>query len=622
MVNKKRKVIAVCASWEDVENLNLVMGRLIHATESTGFLPVFIPFDRSSIEARGDISIREFLSAFDIPNLAGFLLFGEMIRSDKINGLLIQFAHERKLPLFMLERQYEGCINMALAYKEGFEQVARHLVEVHGCRNIVMVAGIRGNVYSEERIRLCRDILEEHGSALPETQVIYGDYWDQPTTAALQRYFATGGQMPEAFLCANDAMAIAVCIYLTERNIAVPAQVRVAGFDGILQGEDHQPAITTARPDYLLMFKKMLDRIEAWQPEDNGRTEVWHIPFELICRESCGCAQIEPDGATQKIVRLKNLNLTYTRHIRVMGNFIRGTLNMNSLEKLADRLPALFSESPCPYQFAAVMDEEDAGISLPILHGVHGSFTQKSPFRWRGEPVPDFDILCSDPSVHIVLAQLLQNEEETMGYLVSGMDHWSLWEQERFEEQALFLSSALNAVIRNHRLEKANQAILHSAEHDYLTGLYNRRGFLREIERLLQLPETQSLTLTLFAMDMDRLKIVNDLYGHQEGDHAIQCLAQAIQQETRESGICARYGGDEFAFALLADDSFIPNLEEIRSRIEDAAREICGTKEYQISASLGACAHRVLNHASLNQLLAEADHALYSDKMRRRSQKA
>ena len=236
--------------------------------------------------------------------------------------------------------------------------------------------------------------------------------------------------------------------------------------------------------------------------------------------------------------------------------------------------------------------------------------------------MPDFDILCSDPSVHIVLAQLLQNEEETMGYLVSGMDRWSLWEQERFEEQALFLSSALNAVIRNHRREKANQAILHSAEHDYLTGLYNRRGFLREIERLLQLPETQSLTLTLFAMDMDRLKIVNDRYGHQEGDHAIQCLAQAIQQETHESGICARYGGDEFAFALFADDSFIPNLEEIRSRIEDAAREICGTKEYQISASLGACAHRVLNHASLNQLLAEADHALYSDKMRRRSQKA
>ena len=621
MVNVKRKVIAVCASWEDVENLNLVLDKLIHVTESKGFLPVFIPFDRSSIEARGDISIREFLSAFDIPNLAGFLLFGEMIRSDKINGLLIRFAHEKKLPVFMLERKYEGCVNMALAYGEGFEKVARHVIEDHGCRDIVMVAGIRGNAYSEERIHLCRRILEENGSVLPETQIIYGDYWDQPTTRALEGYFAAGGRMPEAFLCANDAMAIAVCIYLTERNIAVPTQVRVAGFDGIMQGEDHQPAITTARPDYTTMFEKMLDHIAAWQPEDCGRTEEWHIPFELICRESCGCRQIEPAAATQKIVRLKNLNLTYTRHIRVMGNFIRGTLNMNSLEKLADRLPTLFSHWPCPYQFVAVLDERDTAISRPILYGVHGRFTSDNPFRWGGKPLPDFDTLCTDSSVCVVLAQLLQNEEETMGYLVSGMDHWSLWEQERFEEQALFLSSALNAVIRNHRLEKANEAILHSAEHDYLTGLYNRRGFLREIERLLQLPETQALTLTLFAMDMDRLKIVNDRYGHQEGDRAIQCLAQAIQQETEGRGICARYGGDEFAFALLADDSFVPELEGIRSRVEAAARELCGTGDYLISASLGACAYRVLNHASLNQLLAEADHALYSDKMRRRTQK-
>lgn len=618
MVRKARKTIAVCTTWEDVENLNLVLSQLIQATENRGFLPVCIPFDRSGIEARGDVSLQEFLAAFDIPNLAGFLLFGEMIRSDEINGRLIQLAHSKKLPVFMLERQYEGCINMSLAYGEGFEQVARHLVEDHGCKSIVMVAGIPGNPFSEERIRLCRKVLEENGSALPEDRVIYGDFWDKPTIQALEAYFAAGGRMPDAFLCANDAMAITVCIYLTEKHIPVPEQVRVAGFDGIEQGTDHQPSITTARPDYPVMFHKMLDRIEAWRTEDVAKTEIWPIPFERICRESCGCAQSNLFSTTQKIVKLKRLILTYTPHIRGMGNFIRSTLSMNSLDKLADRLPPLFSYWPSPYQFAAVLDEEDTSFARPILRGFHGCYETVKPFLWREASVPDFDALCADPSVCILFGQLLQNEEETMGYLVSGMDHWNLWEQERFEEQALFLSAALNTVIRNHRLEKANQAILHSAEHDYLTGLYNRRGFLREIERLLQLPETQSQTLTLFAMDMDRLKSINDEFGHYEGDHAIQCLAQAIALETRGKGICARYGGDEFAFALLSDDSLAPELEGIRARIEAAARTFCGKKAYEISASLGACAHRVLNHASLDQMLAEADHALYTDKMRRR----
>lgn len=67
-----------------------------------------------------------------------------------------------------------------------------------------------------------------------------------------------------------------------------------------------------------------------------------------------------------------------------------------------------------------------------------------------------------------------------MGYLVSGLQTWNLREQERFEEEALFLSAALNAVIGNRRLAQANKAILRMAEHDYLTGLYNRRGFLQE----------------------------------------------------------------------------------------------------------------------------------------------
>ena len=153
----------------------------------------------------------------------------------------------------MVEREYEGCINMAFDYLDGFERVTRHLVEDHGCADIVMVAGIRGSSFSDERISLCRQILEEHGKKLPQEKVIYGEYWDEPTYKALDSYFAAGERIPKAFLCANDAMAIAVSIYLSERNIRVPDQVRVAGFDGILQGESHMPSITTARPDFAYM---------------------------------------------------------------------------------------------------------------------------------------------------------------------------------------------------------------------------------------------------------------------------------------------------------------------------------------------------------------------------------
>ena len=610
----ERRVIAVCTSWEDVENLNLVLNRLIEATEKQGYLPLCVAFDRIGVESRGEESIREFLHTFEIPNLAGYLLFGEMIRSDTINNHIIRIAKERKLPVFMLERQYEGCINMAFEYREGFEKVARHMIEDHGCRDIVMVAGIKGNSFSEERIDLCRKLLEEHGGSLPPEKVIYGDYWDEPTMRALNSYFEGGGRMPEAFLCANDAMAISVCIYLGNRGIRVPQEVLVAGFDGILPGESHEPSMTTARPDFAYMFGKMLERMNEWNEEDTGKTEVWSIPFEFIPRESCGCKRRNAFVTTQKTGELKIINLEYTRHIRAMGNFVRTTLSMDDFGKLKEHLAAHFVQRSNPYYFAAVLDEHDRQKAQPILHSRHGLFLSGPDFRWKDEPVPDEDVVRGDRSIRILMAQLLQNEQETMGYLVSGMENWSLREQERFEEEALFLSAALNAVIGNRRLEAANKEILKMAEHDYLTGLYNRRGFLRELERQLKLPETQGKTLTLFAVDMDRLKSINDVYGHQEGDHAIQSLAYGLATETEGKGICARYGGDEFAFALVADESLQPELEEIRGRIEEAAREKCGPRAYVISASLGACSCKVDERLSLDEVLAEADRALYADK--------
>ena len=118
-----RKILAVCASWEDVENLNLMLNRLIEATEGRGILPVCVAFDRSGVESRGEESLLEFMHAFELPNLAGFMLLGEMIRTDAINQHIIDFAQKKRLPVFMLERAYEGCNNMAFAYRDGFEQV-------------------------------------------------------------------------------------------------------------------------------------------------------------------------------------------------------------------------------------------------------------------------------------------------------------------------------------------------------------------------------------------------------------------------------------------------------------------------------------------------------------------
>ena len=616
----KRKVLAVCTSWEDAENLNLVLKSLIEVAEPRNVLPMCVTFDRSGVESRGEESIQELVTIFDAADIVGVLLFGEMIRSDDINEKIIALAKRKKLPVFMLERQYEGCINLPFAYSEGFEEMARHMIVDHGCRNVVVLAGIKGNSFSEERIDICRRILAERGVELSQEQIIYGDFWDEPTYKALDQYFSSGGAVPEAFICINDAMAISVSVYLSERDIRVPDQVLVGGFDGILQGEQHEPTITTSRPDFEYMFNLMLDRTESWKPEMAGKTESCVIPFHFLRRESCGCVKREHGEFlyTQKIGELKMINLDFSRHIRGLGKFIRGTLSMDSIDKLTECLPPFFSQWGCPYYFAAVIDEKDRGLALPILHGIHGKFDEGEDFSWRERPVPDMDAVLSDSDIRILMVQLLQNQDETMGYIISGINDWTFRSQERFEEEALFLSAALNAVVRNRRLKEANDAILSMAEHDSLTGLYNRLGFRHELERLLTAPEYQDKILTLFSMDMDRLKHINDVYGHQEGDNAIQSLARGIRDAAEGKGICARYGGDEFAFALFTDEALDFRAEEIREKIERVARQESANREYLVSASIGASSSPVLNHRPLEELFLEADQKLYRDKEQRK----
>lgn len=617
-----RRIIAVCAAWVDEENLNLFLSHLIPHARENGFLPLCITFDRNTVLARGEDGLRECRMLFELENLSGIILFGEMIHAEEINRYLINMGIEKQIPVFMMERTYEGCINIRYEFRSGFEQLVRHVVDEHGCRDVVMVAGFKGNPYSEERIEVCRAVLEEAGSALPEEKIIYGDFWDSATRRALKKYFAGGGKMPEAFVCANDAMALCVCNFLGTMGISVPDTVRVTGFDGILMGERHLPGITTGVPDFDSVLERLMDCVKHWNPENSGRTEMWPLSYEMKVRQSCGCHEVEDSHAIERILSdIQNENQDFSRNIKNMGAFVRSTLNTNSVDDLIRLIPEAVGPWPDSYYCICVLDESDRMMARTILHGENGQYTSGERFAWRGKPIPDFDRVIRNEEIVIVMAHLLQTMDETMGYIICGSRKWNLREEQRFEEHTIFMSSVLRAVLSNGRLRQANAAVQFMADHDFLTGLYNRRGFLQELNKRLENPAVREKNLVLFSVDLDGLKRINDAYGHAEGDAAIQSIGKALEQEAArmDNGLCARYGGDEFAMAGFFT-GLSENVEAVRERIENYARQYAGEKPYRISASIGGCISRKAEfHPPLEQMLEEADRALYRDKTERRT---
>lgn len=148
---------------------------------------------------------------------------------------------------------------------------------------------------------------------------------------------------------------------------------------------------------------------------------------------------------------------------------------------------------------------------------------------------------------------------------------------------------------------------------DDLTGLLNRRGFFSMADQHMKIAERSNRELLLFFADLDGLKQINDLHGHQLGDQALRETASILKETFRSSDLIARLGGDEFT--VLAIDAPKHNAETIIHRLERNVNHFnANNPQFQLSLSIGVARFDPQNSFDLDLLLAQADKALYRQK--------
>jgi len=147
---------------------------------------------------------------------------------------------------------------------------------------------------------------------------------------------------------------------------------------------------------------------------------------------------------------------------------------------------------------------------------------------------------------------------------------------------------------------------------DNLTGLLNRRGFFMNAQVLYEYSQRQNGFWICF-MDMDRLKAVNDDYGHKEGDEALIAVAEILKKNFRKSDAVGRIGGDEFAACgISAKKSCSIILERFNKHLETLNKT--HSKPYTLSLSIGFLEGEGTKDMTLAEMLAEADRRMYIDK--------
>lgn len=175
-------------------------------------------------------------------------------------------------------------------------------------------------------------------------------------------------------------------------------------------------------------------------------------------------------------------------------------------------------------------------------------------------------------------------------------------------EEAMKISLPLkikNAVDLKHR----SDTIIHLSYHDKLTGLYNRRYFEEEISRLVS---PDQLPLSFIVGDVNGLKMANDAYGHEIGDHLLIILTKILANVTRENDSIFRIGGDEFA--IIMPNTTSAEAEQI---IADIHSRCTAEPEDPIKPSISlGCATKERPEQKINDIYRLAEENMYCHKLK------
>lgn len=617
---KNYKILGICTAEVQNEIERKVVFSISKEAVKRGYkVFMFNAFTNMYVEnayQKGESSVYKLVNAELLDIL---VVMPEAIKNESVVEEIISDALSVNLPVVVFDKDYDGCKSVHFNYADNFEKLVRHVVEDHKCRVVNMIGGMRNNPFSDSRIDTYKKVLKENGIEVDERRIGYGDFWDRPTREAIKIFFESGLEVPEAIVCANDSMAIATQQELKKRGYRVPEDIIVTGFDGVELEQYVTPRLTTAAPDYESMGKAILDVADGIinNVPVADRTEVM---YNMRVSQSCGCVPTNYEDVCDRIIDMYNLMDESDGHEVHMFSYVSKVIDCNTPEEIAYTMSRYaddnswccintdcFTDIREPYRykkcFTAKMNN--------IMKCENGDFSVGKTFNTK-ELIPDIE--SEFEKYNCFMFSPIHYQSDVFGYIIVTFDTENII----FNNTRRFLNNT-NQIIENFRnkfiLEQAKSLLESMYIRDYMTGIYNRRGFYENAQTLIDTCNKNKHNIVIFSVDMDGMKLINDTYGHNEGDKAIIGVAHALRAISENGEICARFGGDEFIIIGEETDKdyaqrFVNALNEEIEYFNDSDLD----RPYKVVVSCGYVSAKCSDNDDVYEKIRIADERMYIQK--------
>ena len=163
-MDNKKKIIGVCGARLFNQIPMQFINTLKKQSEKEGyFIIAFSSNSDDEEETDGYVGESQLYELAKYVNLSAIIVMSETLKNMKIINQIVEIGRSRDIPVFTLDGDAEGAISLNCDYYDGFEDIVRHVVEYHGCRKVNMLAGFKGNQYSDARIDAYKRVLVENG---------------------------------------------------------------------------------------------------------------------------------------------------------------------------------------------------------------------------------------------------------------------------------------------------------------------------------------------------------------------------------------------------------------------------------------------------------------------------
>ena len=564
----------------------------------------------------------EILNYIDLSQFDGIVYDSEGYNVDGMADKVELKLKSAKCPVVSISSKVDGFYSIDFDDAGGLRMMIDHFIKDHHFTKIGFMSGNLDHPDAVTRLEEFRSVMKEYGMPEDGVGMFEGDFWFNKGTEAAH-YFLSLAERPEAVVCANDYMAIALTNAFRKRGINVPKDIAVSGYDGSVEGKEllpHITSVTRERSEIAYKALKLLVDIADNGVPDKPDLRVTPKP---IYTQSCGCEPLDYDHVLETVARLHDekrymsFAVFDSESVMLQLNRVKSVRGMEAVfEKNSINFGKYLS-----FFLMVHVDSKGAPAYSSDFTGPSGNFI---PAVWidknkeyadsphcadTSRPIPE----SSSDRNHVYYVMTVHCAGKMFGYSVVEMTGRDIFD-EFYNVWMLNLGMTLNSLQMNDHVNKLIGKLEGLSITDGLTGMLNRRGFDNKSREAIA-DFHERITVCTLVIDMDGLKRINDEYGHSEGDRAIKALADMIIRCCDSGEIAGRVGGDEFYI-------FAPDYSEIRlnrfiERMKGYTEEynMANTLDYKFDFSYGSFLTETDSYGSREEFLKISDARMYEQKM-------